>query len=351
MIREPVRRLGAAVLAGVAETGRLSHLLSQAGRHALIGPFQGRRIPLRPVMEQLRRAGTDSLALVALISVLVGMILALQSAYQLRELGATDLVPGLVAVSVVRELAPLLTAILVAGRVGSAIAAEIGTMRVSQEIDALTVMGIDPVAFLVVPRLVGLLIAVPCLTLFADLVGMLGGAGVGVLLLGLGPSSYLADSLAALTLQDLWGGVLKAWLFGGILAAVSCHQGLETTGGAEAGGTLHHGGGGALHRLDYRGRSLRHRLAVHTSMRHFPIKRLLENPLLQSNASPMGEPAKRNSGVTCKKPRFFAPRGAGTAPLERRRWLLKRSSRLFQQPPQASAKTGRWDLRKPRRHL
>jgi len=169
---------------------------------------------------------------VTLISVLVGMILALQSAYQLRQLGAIELTADLVAVSVTRELAPLLTAILVAGRVGSAITAELATMKVSQEIDALTVMGLDPVPFLVVPRLIGLLVALPCITLCADMAGILGGCGVAVFSLGLGATGYLSDSLDALDLQDLWGGTLKAFAFAGIIGLVGCHQGLSTTGGA-----------------------------------------------------------------------------------------------------------------------
>jgi phospholipid/cholesterol/gamma-HCH transport system permease protein len=184
-------------------------------------------------VRQLIRAGNESLPLVALIAALMGIILALQSAHQLRTLGATHLVADLVAVSITRELGPLMTAILVAGRVGAAFAAELGTMKVSEEIDALTVIGIDPVHYLVVPRLGALLIAVPCLAVFANLVGILAGAGVGVLALGLGAGGYFADSLAAIELEDLWGGVLKALVFGGIIGLVACQQGLGTRGGAD----------------------------------------------------------------------------------------------------------------------
>jgi len=233
MAAEGLRRVGAAVLGLFADTGRLSRLAFAAAERAFVGPFRGERLRLREMVGQLRRAGNQSLPLVALISVLVGMILALQSAYQLRDLGAMSLVSDLVAISVTRELAPLLTAILVAGRVGSAVTAELGTMKVSQEVDALEVMGIDPVAFLVVPRLFGLLLAVPCLTLFADAVGILGGCGVAVFVLDFGARGYLLDSLAALELQHLLGGVLKATAFGAIIGLVSCHQGLQTRGGAE----------------------------------------------------------------------------------------------------------------------
>lgn len=229
---EVLRRLGSAVLERLADTGRLSRLAASSGERALVGPWRGERLRLRATAEQIYRAGNESLPLVALISVLIGMILALQSAYQLRELGATNLVANLVAISITRELAPLLTAILVAGRVGSSVAAELGTMKVSDEVDALTVMGIDPIGYLVVPRLVALLIAVPCLTLFSDLVGILGGSAVGTLVLGLSAEGYLADTIVALRNEDLWSGVLKALVFGGLIGLVSCHQGLETRGGA-----------------------------------------------------------------------------------------------------------------------
>ncbi len=232
MPREKLRRVGAALLDQLAQTGRLWRLAAAAAR-ALAGTVRGKRFRARETVRQLLRAGNASLPLVALIAALVGAILALQSAYQLRRLGALHLVADLVAVSITRELGPLMTAILVSGRVGSAISAELGTMRVSQEIDALTVMGIDPVGFLVVPRLLALAVAVPCLALFADLVGILAGCGVGVAVLGIGAGGYLADSLAVLELEDLWGGVVKAFAFGAIIGLVGCQQGLDTRGGAE----------------------------------------------------------------------------------------------------------------------
>jgi len=226
-------RSRAALFELFAETGRLWRLGETAAIEAVAGPWRGRPFRYRFTVRQILRAGNASLPLVALIAALVGLILALQSAYQLRQLGAMDLVADLVAVSVTRELGPLMTAILVAGRVGSAIAAELGTMKVSEEMDALEVMGIDPINFLVVPRLVALLLAVPCLTLFADLVAILSGCAVGVFALGLGAAGYLSDSVAILELEDLWGGVLKAVAFGGIIGLVGCRQGLGTEGGAD----------------------------------------------------------------------------------------------------------------------
>ncbi|MCP4200596.1 MAG: ABC transporter permease [bacterium] len=228
-----LRRSGAVFLNELVNAGRLWRLAAAATIEAFVGPFHGKRFRFRESVRQLLRAGNDTLPLVALIAALMGTILALQSAYQLRQLGATHLVADLVAVSITRELGPLMTAILVAGRVGSAVAAELGTMKVSEEIDALTVIGVDPLSFLVVPRLAGLLIAVPCLTLFADLVGILAGCGVGVVGLGFGAAGFLNDSIQALVAEDLWGGVLKAFAFGGIIGLVGCEQGLGTVGGAD----------------------------------------------------------------------------------------------------------------------
>ncbi|MFQ5525835.1 MAG: MlaE family ABC transporter permease [Thermoanaerobaculia bacterium] len=233
MASESLRRSGAVTLDLLAEVGRMSRLAGATARHVLVEPWRGKPLRVRSTVEQLLRAGNDSAPLVALIAALIGIILALQSAYQLRQLGATHLVADLVAVSVTRELAPLMTAILVAGRAGSAIAAELGTMKVSEEIDALEVIGLDPVNFLVVPRILALLIAVPCLTLIADLIGILGGCGIGVAVLGIGAGAYLSDSAAILVQEDLWGGVLKALAFGGIIGLVACQQGLGTRGGAD----------------------------------------------------------------------------------------------------------------------
>lgn len=233
MIAQILSWSGTRILGMLAETGRLWQVGAGALQRTVAVPLRGGRLRVTATMGQVVAAGNRSLPLVALISVLIGMILALQSAYQLRELGVTNLVADLVAVAVTRELAPLITAILVAGRVGSAITAELGTMKISQEFDALTVMGIDPVTLVVVPRLLAMMVALPTLTVFADLLGILGGCGVGVFVLGLGAKGYLADSLSALVQQDVWGGVLKALVFGLIIGIVACQQGLDTEGGAD----------------------------------------------------------------------------------------------------------------------
>ena len=226
-------RVGRGTLTLLADAGRMSILSARTLDQVFVAPFRRRPIRWRATIAQVARAGTESLPLVALIMLLVGMILGLQSADQLDRFGVVELVAGLVSVSVVRELAPLLTAIIVAGRVGSSIAAELGTMQVDQEIDALTVMGIDPVHFLVVPRIAGLLIALPCLTVFGDAVGILGGFVVGIGVLGLGATSYVMNSLTALLFTDVWGGIGKAVAFAAIIGVVGCERGLATRGGAE----------------------------------------------------------------------------------------------------------------------
>jgi phospholipid/cholesterol/gamma-HCH transport system permease protein len=227
------RAVGGSTRDFVADTGSLWRLTVEALERSFVGPFRGDRFRLRATITQAVRAGVDSLPLVALICFLVGMIMALQSAYQLRQLGAMDLVAGLVAVSITRELAPLLTAIVVTGRFGSAIAAELGTMKVTQEIDALQVMGLNPVSFLVVPRVVALVVTMPCLVVFADVIGILGGQAIAVAGLGIGPDRYIALTLDSLVLQDVHTGLIKATAFGAIIGLVGCHEGLNTSGGAE----------------------------------------------------------------------------------------------------------------------
>ena len=233
MLRASLRFAGTATLNLLADAGAIWRLGASAAGRTLAAPFRGQPLRLRAILQQTVRAGSGSLPLVSLISLLTGMIMALQSAYQLRKLGAIDLVDDLVAISITRELAPLLTGIIVAGRYGSAIAAELGTMKVSQEIDALTVMGIDPVSYLVSPRLLALTLSMPCLTIYADLVGILGGLVVAMGALGMNAGSYFIDSIDALQLQDIVTGIVKSVAFAVIIGLVGCHQGLRTSGGAE----------------------------------------------------------------------------------------------------------------------
>lgn len=227
-----IRTFGLATRSLVSDAGALWRLALVAVAR-LVGPLRGEKLRAQAAVQQGLRAGWGSFPLVGIICLLVGMILAMQSAYQLRQLGAVDLIPALVALSVTRELAPLLTAFVVTGRYGSAVAAELGTMQVSQEVDALKVIGIDPVSFLVVPRLLALLVTMPCLTVFADALGMIGGQIITVGVLGMGSERYLLLTRDSLVLDDIYTGLVKAIAFALLIGLVSCHQGLTTRGGAE----------------------------------------------------------------------------------------------------------------------
>ena len=233
MINALIQGIGRNTLGLLAEAGGLWQLAGASLNRLFIGPFHGDPIRVRPTLSLMVKAGYDSLPLATLIALLVGMIMALQSAQQLAEVGAISLMPNLVAASIIRELAPLLTAIIVAGRYGSAIAAELGTMKVSQEIDALTVMGVNPIAFLVVPRFLALIISLPCLVLFSDFVGIFGGLMIATSVLNLGARAYMQSTFDALGMEDLAMGLVKALAFAIIIALVSCQQGLKTEGGSE----------------------------------------------------------------------------------------------------------------------
>jgi phospholipid/cholesterol/gamma-HCH transport system permease protein len=221
------RRLSALLI----ETSGLTELVGASARALLPGRRRGRRLKPRFVIREFVRAGNRSLPLISLICVLIGMIMALQAARQLAQFGAQELVADLVAVSLTRELAPLLAAVIVTGRYGSSIAAELATMRITQEIDAYKVMGVDPIAYLVVPRLLGVALALPCLQVFASALGILGGWSMAVTALDLPARAYLVDSLEALLLPDLITGTVKALMFGVVIGLVSCHCGFKASGG------------------------------------------------------------------------------------------------------------------------
>lgn len=161
------------------------------------------------------------------------MIIALQMAYQMVKLGAELYIPNVVAVSMTRELAPVLTALIVAGRVGAGIAAEIGSMAVTEQVDALKAFAVNPVKYLVVPRFFGLVLMLPVLVIFADLVGILGGYVICVYKLGITPALFLNNVTNAVDPQDIITGLVKTVFFGAIIALVGCHQGLHVKGGAE----------------------------------------------------------------------------------------------------------------------
>jgi len=225
-------QIGREVLTTVGEARLLDFIgdVSIAGAQALRRPST---INWADVPHLMERAGADGLPIVAMINFLVGMVTAFQAAIQLKQVGANIFVADLVGLSMTRELAPLMTAIIVAGRSGAAFAAELGTMRVSEEIDALRTLGLDPYQFLVFPRVLALMLVLPLLTIMADLVGIAGGLLVAMLTLDLTPSAYLIEVQRVVGLWDVFSGCLKTMFFGLSIALIACQRGLATHGGAE----------------------------------------------------------------------------------------------------------------------
>lgn len=185
------------------------------------------------IVDHMNRIGVESFPLVFMTALFTGMVLALQSAYQLKMFNALNYTAGLVSLSITRELGPVLTAMVVAGRVGASITAELGTMKVTEQIDALYSLGSDPVKYLVVSRFIAGVCMLPLLTIMADFIGMFGGYVVAVFRLGITSSLYIHDSFNVLVMKDVLTGLTKSVAFGAIIVIVGCYQGFRARGGAE----------------------------------------------------------------------------------------------------------------------
>src|SRR2546421_11701404 len=227
-----VAEVGAATERSVAYVGGLAEIFGKSLRLLFVSPLKRNRMLQRAIHEAMA-VGVGAIPIISLITFFVGVIIALQGAYELQRLGAMQLVASLVAISITRELGPLITAIVVIGRSGSAFAAEIGTMRVTEEIDALETMAIHPVDFLVAPKFLAMTIMLPCLTIWANSMGILGGALFGVAQADFTLVRYIQSSLDALFLRDITTGLIKSVMFGITITAVGCHEGLSTGAGAE----------------------------------------------------------------------------------------------------------------------
>jgi phospholipid/cholesterol/gamma-HCH transport system permease protein len=182
----------------------------------------------------MERAGADAIPIVILINFLVGLVTAFQAAVQLKKYGADLFVADMVGLSMTRELGPLMTAIVVCGRSGAAFAAELGSMRVNEEIDALRTMGFGPMRFLVLPRTIALMLVTPLLTLVADVMGIVGGLVVSLFALDIGFTGYLNQTQKVVQVWDVYSGLLKSVCFALAITLISCQQGLAASGGAEA---------------------------------------------------------------------------------------------------------------------
>jgi phospholipid/cholesterol/gamma-HCH transport system permease protein len=223
---------GRALFSVLSGTGRLVLFALAALSHLLRPPFYG-----RACLAAFVEIGFFSLPVVALTAVFTGMVLALQSATGLARFSAGSAVASLVVLSVTRELGPVLAGLMVAGRVGAAMAAEIGTMRVTDQIDALSTLSTDPMKYLVTPRLLAATIALPLLVLVADILGVLGGMIIATLRLGFGARTYLASTVSFVHTDDVVSGLAKAAAFGFLVALLGCYHGYHSRGGAQGVGT------------------------------------------------------------------------------------------------------------------
>jgi phospholipid/cholesterol/gamma-HCH transport system permease protein len=223
-----LERVGEATLAA---GGSLREILAFLGELTItIGKLFRREARFRnsDLFLFIQQVGVEALPIVTLITFLVGAILAFVGAVQLEQFGAQIYVADLVGIAMVREMGAIMTAIVMAGRSGAAFAAQLGSMTVNQEIDALSTMGISPLQFLVLPRVIALFLMMPLLCLYADLMGILGGAAVGIGMLGLSPSVYFQESANAIGLDDLIGGVFKASVYGVLVAMAGCLRGMQS---------------------------------------------------------------------------------------------------------------------------
>ena len=228
-----VSQIGGTVMNSLAYVGSLASLGGQAAYYTFVAPFQGKPLRLQRAVSQAMDVGVRALPILSLITFFIGLILALQAAYELRRFGAMSYVATAVAVSMSRELGPLITAIVVIGRSGSAFAAEIGTMKVTEEIDALETMAISPIRFLVTPKFLAMILMLPCLTIWANAMGILGGSLFGVAQADFTFGRYIQASLDSLLLRDIMTGLVKSVMFGITITAVGCQEGLDTGAGAE----------------------------------------------------------------------------------------------------------------------
>ncbi len=200
---------------------------------SFVEPLRGKPNKWKPIWTQMEEVGVKSIVIVFLVTFLIGVILAFQTAYQLSRLGAIEYVGALVGVAITRELGPLMTALVMAGRVGASFTAELGTMKVSDEVLALETMALNPVKFLITPRFIAILIMLPCLTIMADFMGILGGFTIGVTTLGIDPVPYIDRSIEAMVMMDIFTGLIKSVVFAAIIVMIGSYMAFVIEGGAD----------------------------------------------------------------------------------------------------------------------
>lgn len=237
-VADTLEKIGRTTVVGIAEIGYCASLIWDSLYWLVLGRKMGQPVRLRAVVEQMMEIGIRAIPIVSLLALAVGMMLAIQGIYTMRIFGAESQVTYGIAFSVVREFSPLITGILVAGRSGSALAARIGIMNINQEVDALSVMGINPVRFLVAPALIAMMIMMPCLTFLSDVVGLLGGGLYVALDLKISMAAYWSDILRIISNGDLTHGLSKSVLFGLLIVVIGVANGAGVRGGAEGVGKV-----------------------------------------------------------------------------------------------------------------
>lgn len=219
--------IGAFVIRGCADVGNVAALFVSTLRYCVERPFSVRRF-----IQQVEEVGVNSLPVVLITTTFTGMVLALQSYVAFVRFNAENMVGSVVAVSITRELGPVITGLMVAGRVGSSMAAEIGSMKVTEQLDALASLATNPIKYLVVPRFLACAFVLPLLTAMADFVGIAGGYFVSVTVYGLNPEAYIQNTEFMLVLSDVYSGLAKALFFGMMISIVGCYEGFRAEGGA-----------------------------------------------------------------------------------------------------------------------
>ncbi|MEG6585095.1 MlaE family ABC transporter permease [Dendrosporobacter sp. 1207_IL3150] len=226
MLVRYLEKIGHSMIAGFENCGRVMMLVWDT--YKLLS-----KPNIKHVLYQMSHLGVDSLPIVMLTILFTGMVMTVQISHEFIKYGAQSSVGGVIAIAMGRELAPVLTGVVAAGRVGAAITAEIGSMKVTEQIDALRVMAINPVAYLVVPRVLACMLMLPVLVIFADVIGTIGGYLVATLHSGIGSFTFIQSIKVFAVINDVIGGLIKSVAFGGIIAMVGCYKGLNAPDGAE----------------------------------------------------------------------------------------------------------------------
>ncbi len=225
--------LGRAFITFLQDLSSIYYLFQETVLQSLILFTNRKKLEQARLLTHVDEIGTQSLPLVLAVASLLGIAMTVLISFQLKEVGGYNYIPGLVAVAIFREMGPLITALIVTGRVGAAFTARIGTMKVSEEILALETMAINPVRFLVVQRFIGILCSLPALTMLASFTAVFGGFLYGSTRLGIRPDTYVRETLDVLTFNDVFSGMMKALVFAVIIVMIGCYRGLIVEGGAE----------------------------------------------------------------------------------------------------------------------